>query len=38
MTQADLAHAASVSLSMIRKLEQGVRKPSDDMLDAIAAA
>ncbi|MFC0865676.1 helix-turn-helix domain-containing protein [Sphaerimonospora cavernae] len=38
MTQTDLARAASVSLSMIRKLERGVRKPSDNVLDAIAAA
>ncbi|MFI7536478.1 helix-turn-helix domain-containing protein [Streptosporangium sp. NPDC049376] len=38
MTQADLAHASNVSLSMIRKLEQGVRDPSDGVLESIAAA
>ncbi|MFF4989002.1 helix-turn-helix domain-containing protein [Streptosporangium saharense] len=38
MTQADLAHASNVSLSMIRKLEQGVRDPSGGVLEAIAAA
>ncbi|MEV0632763.1 helix-turn-helix domain-containing protein [Nonomuraea wenchangensis] len=38
MTQSDLARAANVSLSMIRKLEQGSRNPGDTVLDAIAAA
>ncbi|MBA2948023.1 helix-turn-helix domain-containing protein, partial [Streptomyces himalayensis] len=38
MTQDELARAAFVSLSMLRKIEQGSRLPSDDTLDAIAAA
>lgn len=38
MTQEDLARAAFVSLSMLRKIEQGSRLPGDDTLDAIAAA
>ncbi|MEV0597641.1 helix-turn-helix domain-containing protein [Nonomuraea cavernae] len=38
MTQSDLARAANVSLSMIRKLEQGSRNPGDHVLDAIAGA
>lgn len=38
MTQADLARAANVSLSMVRKLEQGVRAPSDNVLEAVATA
>ncbi|MEV4833402.1 helix-turn-helix transcriptional regulator [Nonomuraea sp. NPDC049486] len=38
MTQSDLARAANISLSMIRKLEQGSRNPGDNVLDAIAAA
>ncbi|MFI6988798.1 helix-turn-helix domain-containing protein [Nonomuraea wenchangensis] len=38
MTQSDLARAANVSLSTIRKLEQGSRNPGDDVLDAIARA
>lgn len=38
MTQVDLSRAAFVSLSMLRKIEQGTRFPSDDTLDAIAAA
>ncbi|MEU4829971.1 helix-turn-helix transcriptional regulator [Streptosporangium sp. NPDC023615] len=38
MYQADLARAASVSISMLRKIEQGTRVPSDHILDAIAAA
>lgn len=38
MTQVGLAQAANVSPSMIRKLEQGVRIPSDSVLEAIAAA
>lgn len=38
MTQANLAHTANVSLSMIRKLEQGVRDPGDSVLEAMAAA
>jgi transcriptional regulator with XRE-family HTH domain len=38
MSQAELAQAANVSLSMIRKLEQGSRMPSDAVLEAIASA
>lgn len=38
MTQADLARESLVSLSMIRKIEQGSRAPGDDVLDSIAAA
>ncbi|MGW0736971.1 helix-turn-helix domain-containing protein [Streptomyces sp. NPDC002851] len=38
MTQDDLARAGFISLSMLRKIEQGSRFPSDDTLDAIAAA
>jgi transcriptional regulator with XRE-family HTH domain len=38
MTQDDLARAAHVSLSMLQKIERGARAPSDDTLDAIAAA
>ncbi|MBB2914835.1 transcriptional regulator with XRE-family HTH domain [Streptosporangium becharense] len=38
MKQDDLAQAANVSLSMLRKIEQGTRVPSDHVLDAIAAA
>ncbi|MEU8585987.1 helix-turn-helix transcriptional regulator [Streptomyces sp. NPDC048664] len=38
MTQDELAHAACLSLSMLRKIEQGSRFPSDDTLDAIATA
>jgi transcriptional regulator with XRE-family HTH domain len=38
MTQSNLAHAAYISLSMLRKIEQGSRFPGDDTLDAIAAA
>ncbi|WP_329088663.1 helix-turn-helix domain-containing protein [Streptosporangium sp. NBC_01469] len=38
MYQADLAQAANVSVSMLRKIEQGTRVPSDQALDAIAAA
>ncbi|MGW4662993.1 helix-turn-helix domain-containing protein [Streptosporangium sandarakinum] len=38
MTQAGLAQTANVSLSMLRKVEQGTRAPSDGVLDAIAAA
>jgi transcriptional regulator with XRE-family HTH domain len=38
MTQDDLARAAFLSLSMLRKIEQGSRFPSDDTLDALAAA
>ncbi|WP_320784212.1 helix-turn-helix transcriptional regulator [Streptomyces sp. CRN 30] len=38
MTQAALARAAFLSLSTIRHIEQGSRSPSDDALDAIAAA
>ncbi|OUC83322.1 helix-turn-helix domain-containing protein [Streptosporangium minutum] len=38
MKQDDLAQAANVSLSMLRKIEQGARVPSDHVLDAIAVA
>lgn len=38
MYQIDLAQAANVSLSMLRKIEQGTRVPSDHVLDSIAAA
>ncbi|MDT0387793.1 helix-turn-helix transcriptional regulator [Streptomyces dubilierae] len=38
MTQADLARAAFVSLSMVKAIERGARAPSDDTLDSIAAA
>ncbi|WP_228973991.1 helix-turn-helix transcriptional regulator [Streptomyces sp. DH12] len=38
LSQADLAARAHVSLSMLRKVEQGTRLPGDDTLDAIAAA
>jgi transcriptional regulator with XRE-family HTH domain len=38
LTQADLAHAALLSLSTIKAIERGARNPSDDALDSIAAA
>ena len=38
MTQAELARAAFMSLSMLKKIERGDRYPSDDTLDSIAAA
>jgi transcriptional regulator with XRE-family HTH domain len=38
LTQVDLADSAGLSASMLRKIEQGRRAPSDDTLDAIAAA
>jgi transcriptional regulator with XRE-family HTH domain len=38
MSQEALARAAHVSLSMLRKVEQGARVPGDDTLEAIAAA
>lgn len=38
LTQTELAQAAQVSISMLTKIEQGDRVPSDDTLDAIAAA
>lgn len=38
MSQDDLARAAHVSLSMLRKVEQGARVPGDDTLEAIAGA
>ncbi|MHC0430945.1 helix-turn-helix domain-containing protein [Streptomyces sp. O3] len=38
MTQTGLARASYVSHSMIRAVERGVRMPSDDTLDAVAAA
>lgn len=38
LTQDELARAAHISPSMLRKIEQGKRFPSDDTLDAIAAA
>ncbi|MCT9091581.1 helix-turn-helix transcriptional regulator [Streptomyces sp. ASQP_92] len=38
LTQSQLADAAHLSLSMLRKIEQGSRVPSTDTLDAIADA
>lgn len=38
MSQDELARAAHISLSMLRKVEQGARIPSDDTLEAIAGA
>ncbi|MFD0415914.1 helix-turn-helix domain-containing protein [Streptomyces sp. NPDC127108] len=38
MTQADLARTAYLSLAMIKGIERGVRAPSDDSLESIAAA
>jgi transcriptional regulator with XRE-family HTH domain len=38
MTQRELANAASMSLSMLRKIEQGSRRPSDEVLSALADA
>ena len=38
LTQSELATAAAVSLSLIRKIEQGARRATPDMLGAIAAA
>jgi transcriptional regulator with XRE-family HTH domain len=38
MTQPQLANTAHISLSMLRKIEQGSRFPSDDTLDALADA
>ncbi|MEV4749855.1 helix-turn-helix transcriptional regulator [Streptosporangium sp. NPDC049248] len=38
MTQEDLALAAHISLSLLRKIEQGTCVASDPVLDAIAAA
>ncbi|MFE1574578.1 helix-turn-helix domain-containing protein [Streptomyces fradiae] len=38
MTQPELAAAAHLSLSMLRKVEQGSRAPGDHTLDAIAGA
>ncbi|MEU0187187.1 helix-turn-helix transcriptional regulator [Streptomyces sp. NPDC006207] len=38
MRQGDLAWAASLSPSMIQKIERGARLPSEDALNAIAAA
>ncbi|GAA2135611.1 hypothetical protein GCM10009760_14350 [Kitasatospora kazusensis] len=38
LTQQELADLTSVSLSMIRKIEQGRRTPGDDILHAIAEA
>jgi transcriptional regulator with XRE-family HTH domain len=38
MTQQSLADAASVSLSMIRKIEQGIRVPGDQVLSSISEA
>ncbi|MBT8228013.1 MAG: helix-turn-helix domain-containing protein [Dactylosporangium sp.] len=37
MTQQDLATASQVSLSMVRKVEQGSRIPSDGVVQAIAS-
>lgn len=38
MTQQQLSEVSFVSLSMLRKIEQGSRFPGDDTLDALAAA
>lgn len=38
MTQRQLADAAAVSLSMVRKIEQGSRRASDDVLIALSNA
>jgi transcriptional regulator with XRE-family HTH domain len=38
MTQQQLSAASFISMSMLRKIEQGSRFPSDDTLDALAAA
>jgi transcriptional regulator with XRE-family HTH domain len=38
LTQRDLADAAGLSHVTIRSIERGARRPSDDSLDAIAAA
>ncbi|MGW1998206.1 helix-turn-helix domain-containing protein [Embleya sp. NPDC001921] len=38
MTQLELANVAGLSLSMLRKIEQGSRQPSDDVLSALADA
>ncbi len=38
MTQADLARLARVSLSTVRKIEQGTRRPSDHVLRVLADA
>jgi len=36
MTQADLAHGASCSLSMLRKIERDERRPSDQLAELLA--
>ncbi|MFE3124484.1 helix-turn-helix domain-containing protein [Streptomyces hydrogenans] len=38
LTQTQLASASSVSYAMIRAIERGARRPSDDVLEAIASA
>jgi transcriptional regulator with XRE-family HTH domain len=38
MTQKQLAEAACISLSMLRKVEQGSRRPSDHVLNSLAGA
>lgn len=38
LTQTELAEACGLSYAFIRALERGARQPSDDSLDAIAAA
>lgn len=38
MTQLELAAAAGVSYAMVRAVERGARRPSDDVLDALAGA
>ncbi|MFJ7070197.1 helix-turn-helix domain-containing protein [Streptomyces sp. NPDC101115] len=37
LTQTQLADAAHVSYAMIRAIERGARRPSDDVLEAVAA-
>ncbi|WP_333771547.1 helix-turn-helix transcriptional regulator [Streptomyces sp. IBSBF 2435] len=38
LTQSDLAQSAQVSYATVRSIERGSRMPSDDVLDALAAA
>ncbi len=38
LTQTQLAAKASVSYAMVRSIERGARRPSDDVLEAIATA
>ncbi|MEV6332408.1 helix-turn-helix transcriptional regulator [Streptomyces sp. NPDC051909] len=38
LTQLQLANAARVSYATVRAVERGARRPSDDVLEALAAA